>query len=286
MSLAGVGARTVTEEDISVTRVPSRALWGCFWVLTLGVFGGLFVCVKVDLKEGVSVTLPFATFGSSPMDRSEASVDDDGGLAAERARELVGVPPHGYRPASSQRVAEDFEVIMFQGLEPKHRGLFVFARSGASDQASRARRFFDSSDAGVEALAESTLNVSADNIVARGLTQTGTGLSIGYAVIYGTAFVRRDALNFGQFRDGRPDRTPMLFSLLSFECPGDDAVRLGVWTRRQTLEQGVDPATLTRPALRGTVGDEAELAKLVAGLTPCRDERRDPGRDAGGAAED
>lgn len=238
----------------------NRWRWTPFWAIAVPLIGG-FLCCLSSVPSEWSV----GSRGGQP-----AIDDPDAGPVSAPVPELQWPPPRNYGPAVSQRVTEDLEVVTFDGTGAEEGGLFTFGLSSATEQALSAKRFFQAGDAGVAELSGSMLNIAAESMMARGRTSTESRSGVAYAVIYGTASLRSGALNFGMLRDGKPNREPMLHALLYFECQGDDSIRLGVWTRKETLDQGVDPNSLPPASLRGTVGDEAEIEKLVSGFSPCR----------------
>jgi hypothetical protein len=180
----------------------------------------------------------------------------------ENAVKQLGAIPEGYNVVASVSVFGLMQTtVLTDGAQLSDGGFelnpdahfFGFFRVIGNDNSRAARDFLkgESDDAAAIERAGLSFKIENEDIIKRGqLTVDGRKL-------YWLA--SRSALNMGQ------ESVEGLTTTVLFDCPSD-ALHVGIW--RQT-----DPSPETPAAeleLAGTVADEAELARFLKPMNPCR----------------
>ncbi len=182
---------------------------------------------------------------------------------AANVQKMLGVAPVGYFPIMTLSIPLMMDIALLGDQEPLPDGGtadfdrgFMYFRVIANEQSNRAKDFFDGKDSDTSALKGSGVNVDAKDILRRGALKTANGTSVKYVATRGTMDTQ------GQHKQ---ESKPGLNTVMFFECPGDTAVRLGVWMMKDP-----DPELpVNQLQLEGTVADESQIAGFIKPLTPC-----------------
>jgi hypothetical protein len=183
---------------------------------------------------------------------------------AANVQKMLGAAPVGYFPMMTLSVPlfmdmallGDKAMLADGGFAEFDRG-FMYFRIIANEQSNRAKDFFDGKDNDTSALKGSGVNVDAKDILRRGALKTTNGTTVKYVATRGTMDTQ------GQRQ--KEEAKSGLNTVMYFECPGDTAVRLGVWMMKDP-----DPDLATdQLKLDGTVADEGQIADFIKPLTPC-----------------
>ncbi|MBS1148871.1 MAG: hypothetical protein H6Q89_569 [Myxococcaceae bacterium] len=182
---------------------------------------------------------------------------------AANVQKMLGTAPAGYYPVVTMSVPLFMDMALLGDKEPLEDGGFadfdkgfMYFRIIANEQSNKAKDFFDGKDSDTSALKGSGVNVDAKDILRRGALKTSNGTNVKYVATRGTMDTQ------GQRRE---EQKSGLNTVMYFECPGDTAVRMGVWMMRD-----LDPSLPTdQLKLEGTVADEAEIVGFIQPLTPC-----------------
>lgn len=186
---------------------------------------------------------------------------------AANVKKMLGDPPPGYHPMVTMSVPlfmdmallGDKPMLADGGFPDDIDRQFMYFRVIATEQTSKAKDFFSGKDDDTSALRGSGINVDAKDILRRGTVKTGSGGTVRYVATRGTM-----QANAG--RGGANDTIAGLNTLMSFECAGDTALRLGVWMMRDPTPN----AAANELQLAGTVADEGEVASFIKPLNPCK----------------
>ncbi len=187
---------------------------------------------------------------------------------AANVKKMLGDPPPGYHPMVTMSVPlfmdmallGDKPMLADGGFPDDIDRQFMYFRVIATDQTTKAKDFFNGKDDDTSALRGSGINVDAKDILRRGALKTGAGGAVKYVATRGTM-----ESNAGGQR-GRGETIAGLNTLMSFECVGDTALRLGVWMMHDP-NPGAGASELQ---LAGTVADEGEIAAFIKPLNPCK----------------
>lgn len=219
---------------------------GCGGLLALILIGGLIAVVMV--ARGV---------------QSIAAGITDPSKKAANVQKMLGTTPVGYYPILTFSIPMMMEMALLGDKPPPEDGGlgdfdkgFMYFRVIATEQSNHAKDFFEGKSSDTSALRSSGVNIDAKDVLKRGATRTSAGTVVKYVATRGTMDTQ------GQ---GRHEGKPGLNTLMYFECPGDTAVRLGVWMMKDPTP-GVEADKLD---LVGTVADESEVTKFLQPLTPC-----------------
>ena len=182
---------------------------------------------------------------------------------AANIQKMMGTAPPGYYPVMTFSIPLVMEMALL-GDKPQpedggpgdfDRG-FMYFRVIANEQSNKARDFFDGKSADSESLRASGMNVDTKDILKRGSTKTSSGTVVKYVATRGTMETQGGR---------RGESRPGINTLMYFECPGDSAVRMGVWTMKDPNPE----LEAEKVNLVGTVADANELTAFLAPLTPC-----------------
>lgn len=228
---------------------PQRSPW--FYVL-LGC-GGLagLICLGGALVVGGLVKVG--------KDMSDGVMDPEA-KAANAKKQLGGIPA-GYTVVASlsipllmqTTVLTDRPALADGGFGlTENAHTFSYFKIIANENTRRARDFFGGKETDPQALAQSGINIDAKDIVKRGqLTVENRKFSW---------VASRGRVDTGGEGSGEGINNAILF-----ECVGDDALQVGVWSQKDPApEKAIEELDLT-----GTVADEAELARLLKQVNPC-----------------
>lgn len=183
----------------------------------------------------------------------------DPATKAENVKELLGVVPEGYHPAFTFGVPLIMDVAMLtdvpfvlDGGPTEFERSFVYFRVMRTESNKKAKDFFDGKTSNTDELRRTGINVEAKDILKRGEVKTSSGATVKYVATRGSLMTS----------NGREQHAlEGLNTLMYFECPGDDALRIGMWTQKE--EQGAVADTT------GTVADEAQVSSFVGPIKPC-----------------
>ena len=182
---------------------------------------------------------------------------------AANVQKMLGTAPIGYFPMMTLSIPLMMDMALLGDKEPLADGGFtdfdrgfMYFRVIANEQSNRAKDFFDGKDNDTSALKGSGVNVDAKDILRRGALKTASGTTVKYVATRGTMDTQGQRQH--ESKSG-------LNTVMYFECPGDTAVRLGVW-----MMKDADPDLATEQLkLEGTVADEGQIAGFIKPLTPC-----------------
>lgn len=228
----------------------------------VGGCGGLLLLLVVVVIAGVGLAM-----ASLKKGMAEVQTETDPAEVAATATKMLGALPPGYVAGRICRIPQELDLAMLGPSSGDRPRLFMFVRVPAGVRAERARAFFEA-PGGDPALLEGTaLEAASEEVVARGRVTTAAGAGVKYVAFRGTANVEAlHGAHFGRLNsDGTPNRDQAINTLMYFECPGDGALRLGVWIEEDP-SQALPAVDLK---LAGTVADDAEVSTLVAPLAPC-----------------
>lgn len=183
---------------------------------------------------------------------------------AANVQKMLGTAPVGYYPVVTMSVPLFMDMALLGDREPLADGGipdfdkgFMYFRIIANEQSNKAKDFFDGKDSDTSALKGSGVNVDAKDILRRGVLKTGNGTTVKYVATRGTMDTQ------GQRQQ---EAKSGLNTVMYFECPGDTAVRMGVW-----MMKDLDPDLPTdQLQLEGTVADEGQIVGFIKPLTPCK----------------
>jgi hypothetical protein len=211
------------------------------------------------------MVIGFVVMGLLAVRAVKGMADDvvDPTKKAANVAKMLGTAPAGYYPVMTFSVPLLMEMAVLGDQPPPEDGGFadfdkgfMYFRVIANDQSNKAKDFFDGKSDDTHALKSSGINVEAKDVLKRGTVKTGSGTVVKYVATRGTADTQ------GQ---GRRNGKAGLNTLMYFECPGDTAVRMGVWMMKDP-----DPsADADKLELSGTVADEAQMNGFLNPLTPC-----------------
>jgi hypothetical protein len=196
---------------------------------------------------------------------SKSMVDGitDPSAKAANVKKMLGTTPTGYYPVMTFSIPMMMEMAMLgdhppppDGGFPDFERGFMYFRVIATEQTSHAEEFFDGKTSDPSALRGSGINIDAKDVIKRGTVKTIGGTVVKYVATRGTMEL--------QGQRERRDQAG-LNTAMYFVCPGDTAVRMGVW-----MMPDPEPNTpVDKLELKGTVADEDEVTKFLAPLTPC-----------------
>ncbi|MBX7099572.1 MAG: hypothetical protein K1X89_17785 [Myxococcaceae bacterium] len=173
---------------------------------------------------------------------------------------MLGTVPQGYYPAITFSLPMVMDMAMLTDVPFNMDGgpndfqhAFLYFRVISTDETKKVRDFFDGKTQSTDTLRKSGIQVDAKDILKRGTVKTAAGLTVKYVATRGGVSAANSA---------NADKAQLegLNTLLSFECPGDTALRIGTWTEKEETPH-VD--------LTGTVADESQITTFVGPLTPC-----------------
>jgi hypothetical protein len=182
---------------------------------------------------------------------------------AANVQKMLGTAPVGYFPVVTMSVPLFMDMALLGDKEPLADGGFadfdkgfMYFRIIANEQSNKAKDFFDGKDNDTSALKGTGVNVDAKDILRRGALKTANGTTVKYVATRGTMDTQ------GQ---RKVEAKSGLNTVMYFECPGDTAVRMGVW-----MMQDMNPDLPTEQLqLDGTVADESQIVGFIKPLTPC-----------------
>jgi hypothetical protein len=233
---------------------------GCGGLVAL-VLAGIVVMTVLGYRKGKEIERTF----KDPAARTEAT------RKVLPWREL----PAGYYPAGAVTIPMLMEMAILSDEEPKpgeaaegrqfqHRGLIYMSFNsliGKEDEllpwlrgeTKQPPKWIERSDA----------KIDPDHVLKRGTVEVD-GQSVVYAVSRGDAVNERHGKPRPNAEQDARDESLMTF--FSFDCPGDNRARLGIWFTP-------DPAPGRPNAevdLAGTSGDPEKIRELLGHFEPCR----------------
>jgi hypothetical protein len=198
---------------------------------------------------------------SVKMAKDVASGAIDPAKRDENARAFLGAVPAGYTPQMAINLLGQMGLVMLSDGEPDADGgvgegthEFMYMRLASSEQNQKSKAFFTSNSTDASQLSNANgVKLDLKQVLKRG-SLTIAGKKIWYVAGRGTV---NNGQGGGRNREG-------LTNALYFECP-TDVLRMGFW-----FQADPNPATAAEQLdLTGTVADEAELTRLLAGMNPC-----------------
>ncbi len=232
------------------------------WLYALLGCGGLAAAICIGF------TLLFAVCANKAKNIGAGMSDPK--VAEENAREMLGDLPAGYHAVGSfdafvMKVAlladEAPPTDSTKPFAPKHR--FQFVHVMANDNNTRAKAFFRDDGKDTSVLNNSGLSIDPEDIVKRGVL-TLDSRKIYYVVANGTVSTMAPG-NGAAPKGSAPEQHAGMHTAFLFDCPGD-ALDMGVWSMLRPEEEPPDAAV----NLKGTIGDEAEMARFLKPLKPCQ----------------
>ena len=219
--------------------------------------GGLLVLIFIGFIAIVGLGAHFV--------KGMAEDITDPSKKAANVTKMLGAAPRGYYPVATLSVPMILDMAMLGDRpQPEDGGVgeydrsFTYFRVIANEQSNQSKDFFDGKSSDTTALQHSGVNVEAKDVLKRGTVKTAGGTVVKYVATRGTMEMQVR----GQ---GKRDGKPGINTLMYFECPVDNAVRIGVWS----MQDAAPSKAVDELELRDTVADETEIAKFVQPLTPC-----------------
>jgi hypothetical protein len=232
------------------------------WLYALLGCGGLAAAICIGF------TVLFAVCANKAKNIGAGMSDPK--VAEANAKEMLGDLPAGYYAVGSfdafvMKVAlladEPPPADSNTPFAPKHR--FQFVHVMANDNNTKAKAFFREDGKDTSVLNNSGLSIEPEDIVKRGVLTVG-GRKIHYVVANGTVSTMASG-NGAPSRGSSPEQHAGMHTAFLFDCPGE-ALDLGVWSMLRQEEATADAAV----SLKGTIGDEAEMAQFLKPLKPCQ----------------
>jgi len=226
------------------------------------VFIGVGCLVSVLLI--VAVIVAIGAWGFSQVRQLQRNMEDPV-ARAEAAAETLGAEelPEGYYAMMALSIPFGLvETAMITDREPDEdgnlrrfgeHGFIYFSTVAMGDQEQEMRDFFagDSSDA--DFFDQTSIRVDAREFIARGIFEEDARTLRWLA--YRGEVQARDRQEFGEG----------LNSMVMFECPGSDRMRMGIW-----FGPDPDPDTPADEAdFTGTVADPDEIQRFVGHFDVC-----------------
>jgi hypothetical protein len=182
----------------------------------------------------------------------------------ERAQELLAAEqiPAGYHAVVALSIPFLMETVVLSDRAPdesgqiegfEERGFIYFKTLAMGEQEQELRDFFAGRTEDSQILDQSSVRVNAEEVVGRGLLEE-TGRTLHWVSYRGEINAR-----------GSRESAEGLSTMVMFECPGAERVRMGIWF-------GPDPDPEAAPGdadFTGSVADDVEIQRFMRNFDVC-----------------
>jgi hypothetical protein len=212
----------------------------------------------------VAVVVAIGAWGFSQVRELQRTMEDPG-ARTELAAEMLATDeiPEGYNAVVALSIPFLMETVVLSDKEPDEngrivgfgeRGFIFFKALSIGEQEQELRDFFEGRTEDSELLEQTTsVRVNAEEFVGRGVIEEDER-TLRWVSYRGEI----SSPGSNQFGEG-------LTSMVMFECPGKDRVRMGIW-----FGPDPDPETPAESAsLAGSVADEAEIQRFMRPFDVC-----------------
>lgn len=225
------------------------------------VFIGIGCLLSVLLI--IAVIIGIGAWGFSQMRELQRTMEDPA-ARTDAAREMLAADelPDGYNAMMALSIPFLMETVMLTDRQPDadgmierlgERGFMYFKTLSVGEQEQDLRDFFEGRSDDPDIFDQTSIRVDTRELVGRGTIEE-PGRTLRWASYRGEIGDRN-----------RRDPGEGLTTMVMFECPGAERVRMGIWF-------GPDPAPDTPVSaadFSGTVADEDEIQRFMAHFDVC-----------------